>query len=215
MTRNPIPPEARDLLLTLGPTLRRELAVLDARPAAFVVVSRERATTDDIVRVVGALRVHATGDHYLAAPLGRVRALAGQLAPEMAPRLDEPLPVNETWCLIFGPNGTGVAPILWPNAPRVLDATRRDAPSSRPSETNTAAFLRRWPATAHLADRLTAKPNARGAASFRLRDVVDVFEEFLAIVDATDIAPADMRNAAENIRAELPALRAQLDASVN
>lgn len=113
----PLPPEARSLVLALAPSLRRELATV-APPAAFVVVSRLRAPVDDVVALVGALRMNAVGDRYAAAPLARVRALAEQVAPTVAPRLDEPVAAGQVWCLVLGPSGAGVVPLGWPTSTR-------------------------------------------------------------------------------------------------
>lgn len=110
--RTPFPPEAVDLLRALAPSISRALRALPERPAAGVVVMHQRADVADVVDAVGALRRTDAGDHYAAAPLARVRALAEQLAPSVAPRLAEQLAPGETWCLVIGPTSAGVMPIV-------------------------------------------------------------------------------------------------------
>lgn len=113
--RGVVHPEVAAIVTALGPHLGHALRGVTERPAGLVVVAAGRAA-DDVAELVGALRVSAAGHHYAAAPLGRVRALAGQLAPTVADALGEPLPLGETWCVVLGPDGAAAVPILWPTA---------------------------------------------------------------------------------------------------
>ena len=111
-----LPDAARALVLGALPALRAALDVAGEPDGALVLAHRDHAAGVAGVRAIGALRRTAAGHHYAAAPLGRVRALAGQLTPSVADALGEPLPLGETWCLVLGPDSAAAVPILWPTS---------------------------------------------------------------------------------------------------
>jgi len=193
-----LPDAARALVLGALPALRAALDVAGEPDGALVLAHRDHAAGVAGVRAIGALRRTAAGHFCAAAPLGRVRALAGLLARAVAPALDEAPPPGASWCLVLAPPGAVAVPIAW--TPRVRPLA--------PDDLATGRFLGRWPATRHLVDRLQPRLGLDGAAELDHAEVVGVFEAFLAIVDGADIAPDDMRAASAVVRQALPILRA-------
>lgn len=193
-----LPDAARALVTASLPALRAALVALDDDAGALVLAHRDHAQGVAGARALGASRRTAAGHVCAAAPRARVRALAGLLAPTVAPALDRALSPGESWCLVLDPAGTAVVPIAW--TPRARPLT--------PDDLATGRFLGRWPATRHLVARLEPRLGLDGAAVLDAAEVVEVFEAFLAIVDRADIAPDDLRDAAEVVRQALPILRA-------
>ena len=100
---------------------------------------------------------------------------------------------------------------------RLVPARRSPNESSAPlpDASGLATFLRRWPETAHLAERLDPKPGASGKTTFDLGVTIGALEEFVRLIDALSIAHPDMRADADKARGAIPALRAKLRQAAN
>lgn len=94
-------------------------------------------------------------------------------------------------------------------------ASAAESSAPLPDASGLATFLRRWPETAHLAERLDPKPGASGKTTFDLGVTIGALEEFVRLIDALSIAHPDMRADADKARGAIPALRAKLRQAAN
>ena len=157
--------------------------------------------------VAPELRALDSGVAFAVVPIATVRDLAARFDSMAAGHLARPPTPGHLWTLVVLPATVAAAPLTWDEP----GTTAAEISAPLPDASGLAAFLRRWPETAHLAARLDPKPGARGKVTFDLGVTIEVLEAFVQAVDVLSIAHPDMRADADKARGALPqALRARL-----
>lgn len=207
------PERARALMTSHAPHIRHALAgrPRDAFGAVLVVQDVDPDRADLARELVPDLHPLSTGVLLAVAPLDVVRELAVHLDPEAARHLARPPTPDHLWTLVVLPATVAAAPLTWDEP----GASAAESSAPLPDASGLATFLRRWPETAHLAERLDPKPGASGKTTFDLGVTIGALEEFVRLIDALSIAHPDMRADADKARGAIPALRAKLRQAAN
>lgn len=199
------PARARTLMLDHTARVRARLGdrPRDAVGAVLVLPDVDPDRLALARELVPGLEELPTGVCVAVVSIADVQELAVHLDPEAARALATPPKSGYVRVLLVLPGAVSTAAVTW-----VDPATPHD-PALPSPPTMTAAFFERWPSTAHLARRLTSVRGRDGRTRFDVAQLVDLLGEFLRIVDAMDIAPVDLRDAAARVREALPELEAQ------